>query len=199
MSILVVRLVQQGLLLGADRNVTSQSELHDGHTRTIVSGQLRRPKVFKWPNRETLIGFVGQGLVEQRPTDEWLYSFMGQHLEFDSLQEVAKSLVAALDKALPPHDDKQPMIVHLAASRRIHKVPRSRASTSSETPPSFFTMERMSLETDSTALRSYPLRSASRANQRTRSGITSPTVISNSSKALILARLAQSMLAYAER
>ena len=59
MSILVVQLVPEGLLFGADRNITSQLKLSDGSVEIVVSGQSERPKVLKWPNREVIVGYVG--------------------------------------------------------------------------------------------------------------------------------------------
>lgn len=53
MSILLVQLVPQGILFGADRNVTTEVS-QGGHL--VVQGQSQRPKVVKWPNREAIIG-----------------------------------------------------------------------------------------------------------------------------------------------
>jgi acylphosphatase len=47
-SILVVQPTPQGLLFGADRNITSQLTLSDGTIEVVVSGQSERPKVLKW-------------------------------------------------------------------------------------------------------------------------------------------------------
>jgi hypothetical protein len=77
-SILVVQLVRDGLLFGADRNVTSS--LRSGPD-VIASGQSLRPKVLKWPNHEIVIGYVGRAMITDGVhTDEWLYDFIGHNL-----------------------------------------------------------------------------------------------------------------------
>jgi hypothetical protein len=76
MSILVVQLVAEGLLLGADRNVTIT--VREGEV--IASGQTQQPKVLKWPNREIVIGYVGRAELNEQPTYEWLYEFIGRNL-----------------------------------------------------------------------------------------------------------------------
>ena len=109
---MVVQLAPAGLLIGADRNITSQVTLSDGSTRIVVSGQAQRPKVLKWPNHEVIVGYVGQAILADRPTDEWSYSFIGRHLDYGSLQELADELTSDLNYLLPTFAES-PMIVHL--------------------------------------------------------------------------------------
>jgi hypothetical protein len=97
MSILLVQLVPEGLLLGADRNITSQLVLSDGEVRIVVSGQSERPKVLKWPNQEVIVGYVGAAEIDGEPTDEWLYGFIGRNLHFPDLKTLASTLAAELD------------------------------------------------------------------------------------------------------
>ncbi len=97
MSILVVQLAPAGLLFGADRNVTTTVLLQGGATDTLVTGQTDRPKVLKWPNQEVIVGYIGQSRLAGRPTDEWLYSFIGRHLQFKNLQELADALTSDLN------------------------------------------------------------------------------------------------------
>jgi len=59
-SILVVQLVSEGLLFGADRNVTTT--VHQG--ATVASGQAPRPKVLRWPNRQAVVGYVGRAEIQ---------------------------------------------------------------------------------------------------------------------------------------
>lgn len=70
MSILVVQLVPEGVLFGADRNVTTTVQ----QGALIASGQAQRPKVLKWPNREIVVGYVGRAKIRDLHTDEWLYA-----------------------------------------------------------------------------------------------------------------------------
>jgi hypothetical protein len=112
MSIMVVQLAPTGLLFGADRNVTTTVRLNDGTTETFFSAQSERPKVLKWPNREVIVGYVGQAELDNRPTDEWLYAFIGRHLDFNSLDEVAESLTADVNALLPDFPDEA-MVLHL--------------------------------------------------------------------------------------
>jgi len=111
-SILVVQLVPEGLLFGADRNITSQLEL-DGAVRIVLRGQSQRPKVLKWPNREVIVGYVGAGEIQGRPTDEWLYALIGRNLEFPDQETLARTLTAALDALYRNGDFRGPSIFHL--------------------------------------------------------------------------------------
>jgi hypothetical protein len=119
MSILVVQLVREGLLFGADRNVTTQRTLTDGTAQVIVIGQTQRPKVLQWPNRDVLLGYVGEGTIGGKSTDRWLYSFMGQHLDFPTLKDLAEDLRIELDGLFQAGDFKQPLIVHLGGFEEI--------------------------------------------------------------------------------
>jgi hypothetical protein len=107
-SILVVQLVSEGLLIGADRNITTTNH-GDGVVRV---GQARRPKVLKWPNREVVIGYAGLAEIDSEPTDQWLYRFIGRHLDED-LATVAHALKLELEAAIPASSDPQPLIIHL--------------------------------------------------------------------------------------
>jgi hypothetical protein len=112
-SILVVQLVSEGLLFGADRNITTQLTKRDGSTEIIVSAQSQRPKVLKWPNRDVIVGYVGEGIVEGHPTDDWLYAFIGRNLDSPDLETVAQKLNAELDALYQARDFAGPMLLHL--------------------------------------------------------------------------------------
>jgi hypothetical protein len=107
-SILVVQVVAEGLLLGADRNVTIT--VREGEV--ISSGQTQQPKVLKWPNREIVVGYVGRAEIDERPTHEWLYEFIGRTLS-DPLDEIAWTLKANLEVDLAGEVEAEPMILHL--------------------------------------------------------------------------------------
>lgn len=89
MSIMAVRVVGEGILFATDRNVTIELP---GASPSAV-GQSQRPKVLKWPNREVIVGFVGQARLEDKPTDLWLYDFIGEHLDVgESVEDLAVGL-----------------------------------------------------------------------------------------------------------
>lgn len=99
-SILVVQLVREGLLFGADRNITTS--LRRGPD-VLVSGQSQRPKVLRWPNRQVLIGYVGRARVAGQPADEWLYDFIGRNLDPNlSLSGLPKTSRAILNATWVP-------------------------------------------------------------------------------------------------
>jgi hypothetical protein len=109
MSILIVQLVREGLLLGADRNVTTTVT----QGTMIASGQAPRPKVLKWPNRQVVVGYVGRAQIGEEHTDEWLYDFIGRNLDTD-LSQLAYELKSKLEFDLRGEVDEEPMILHLA-------------------------------------------------------------------------------------
>jgi hypothetical protein len=119
MSILVVQLVPEGLLFGADRNITSQLTMRDGSTEIVVSGQSGRPKVLKWPNREVIVGFVGTAEIEGQPTDQWLYAFIGRNLGFPDMETLAQKLTSELDVLCRAGDFSGPTIVHLGGFEQV--------------------------------------------------------------------------------
>ena len=120
MSILVVQLAPAGMLFGADRNITTDLKLSSGQMTTVLSAQTERPKVLKWPNHEVIVGYVGQAELDERPADEWLYGFIGRHLHFRNLQEVADALTADLNVLLPDFSD-EPMILHLGGFEKVEE------------------------------------------------------------------------------
>jgi hypothetical protein len=120
-SILVVQIVPEGLLFGADRNITSQLTLRDGTQDIVVTGQSERPKVLKWPNREVIVGYVGAAQVQAQATDQWLYAFIGRHLDFSNLEEVARALTRELDAPYQANDFSGPMILHLGGFELLER------------------------------------------------------------------------------
>jgi hypothetical protein len=105
---LVVQLVREGLLFGADRNVTTTVQ----QGARIASGQAQRPKVLKWPNRQIVVGYVGRAQIGEEHADEWLYDFIGRNLETD-LAELAHELKSKLEFDLRGEVDEEPMTLHL--------------------------------------------------------------------------------------
>jgi hypothetical protein len=112
MSIMAVQIVAEGILFATDRNITVSLTDDSGG----LVGQSQRPKVLKWPNREIIIGYVGQAEIEEQPTDLWLYDFIGAHLdEGESLSELAHALEDRLEFAFRREDGDDPpaLIIHL--------------------------------------------------------------------------------------
>lgn len=94
MSILVVQALYEGIIFGADRNITSTAirPAQDGRVVQMVFGQSQRRKVLRWPNNRALIGYVGVAMIGGIPTDEWLYNFIGRNFEFSNFRDLAYRL-----------------------------------------------------------------------------------------------------------
>jgi len=118
------------MIFGADRNVTVTRRIStaSGQTTIVIQGQGQRPKVLKWPNEKALIGYVGVAQIGRLPTDEWLYRFIGQHLDFATFEDLAESLRAEIEQQHridEGHNPPEPLIVHLGGfeKREAHQVP----------------------------------------------------------------------------
>jgi hypothetical protein len=118
-SILVVQLVPQGILFGADRNITHQWILRDGSKLITAAGHTQRPKVLEWPNREVVLGFVGEAQIDGRSTERWLYAFIGRNLGFADQDAVAETLRAKLDALFQADDFQGPLILHLGGFEQV--------------------------------------------------------------------------------
>ncbi|MGZ4287334.1 MAG: hypothetical protein ACXVHB_23970 [Solirubrobacteraceae bacterium] len=104
MSIMAVRVVGEGILFATDRNITT--ELPGASPPSI--GQSQRPKVLKWPNREVIVGFVGLARIDDRPTDLWLYTFIGEHLDVgEAVGDLAIALKDHLDATFRHRDPRK--------------------------------------------------------------------------------------------
>ncbi len=115
MSVLLVHLVPQGILFGADRTITvSLTQSQGGFVRELV-GQTLRPKVLKWPNREFIIGYLGEGRVAGLPTDQWLTeNVIGRNLGDESLRSIAHALTDQLNAEMERGRLRDHLLVHLA-------------------------------------------------------------------------------------
>jgi hypothetical protein len=115
-SILVVHLVPEGLLFAADRNVTTSRS--DGRIERV--GQTQKPKVLRWPNRDLIVGYVGEAAVGDLGTDDWLYAFIGRHLRDDEmLADLAAALRDDLDAAQQAGEVDGVLVVHLGGFERV--------------------------------------------------------------------------------
>lgn len=95
--------------MGADRNVTRSRE----SGRMISSGQVQRPKVLRWPNRQVIVGYAGRAEIDGQAMDEWLYDFIGHNLDTD-LELLAHALKDRLEFALGANAGDEAMVLHLA-------------------------------------------------------------------------------------
>ncbi len=129
MSILVVQILSQGILFGADRNISFISTRRTSVGQTInIMGQSQRRKVLRWPNNKALIGYVGAATIANLPTDEWLYNFIGKNLNFQNFEELAIHLrnEVQMQRTIDEKDrDAEPLIIHLAGfeDRDSIKIP----------------------------------------------------------------------------
>jgi len=98
MSILLAEVVPEGIIFGADRNVSwSREEVLHGNVVIQNLGHTQRSKVLRWPQRKALIGYVGAAQVGGVPTDEWLYDFIGRYNTFERLETLAEALRAEIE------------------------------------------------------------------------------------------------------
>lgn len=118
MSILLVEVVPQGIIFGADRNVTfTRKRVGNGGLTTIeIHGQSQRAKVLRWPCHKALVGYVGAAEIGEIPTDEWLYDFIGGHLTFPSFEALSDSLRSEVEEQRridEGEDEPELLIIHL--------------------------------------------------------------------------------------
>ena len=122
MSILLVETVPQGIIFGADRNVSWSTETSHGEKTVIQNlGHTQRPKVLRWPCRKAIIGYVGAAQIAGAPTDEWLFDFIGRHLNFETIESVAEALrkeVEAQRKQDEVFNDPEFLLIHMAGFER---------------------------------------------------------------------------------
>jgi hypothetical protein len=124
---MVVQVVRDGILFGADRNVTTDLCVGDD---VLASGQTQHPKVLKWPNHEIVVGCVGRATItDDVYTDEWLYDFIGHNLHHDlpqlthdNLKQLAYELQRRLEFDLARYGsvDDDAMVLHLGAFVEDH-------------------------------------------------------------------------------
>ena len=127
MSILAVHTLPQGIIFGADRNITQTKISTDKSNRNIniVIGQTQSPKVLRWPNYKAIIGYVGQAVIGGIPTHEWLYNFIGKHIEFSNLAQVAEELNKEVyNQRIIDEGNTKPqiLIIHLAGFEKVDDI-----------------------------------------------------------------------------
>ena len=111
MSILVVEIVSEGMIFGADRNITMNTI--GGHTTQVAPQR----KVMRWPNEHTLFGFVGAATINGQPIEHWLHSIQSEFANISSLEEIAQELRTRIETQRSADEGSNPaqgMIVHVA-------------------------------------------------------------------------------------
>lgn len=173
MSILLVELVPQGIIFGADRNISSEEkgtpqfiDETDGKSYYEILHrhyfQSPRPKVLRWPQRKALIGYVADdATLGGVPTDEWLYDFIGNHLQFESFETLAESLRQSVeDQRIIDEGDNDPIpvIMHLAGfeEREGIQVPAVWVIRNDHNPPHLNVIRKEFLKEDCLWLERHP-------------------------------------------
>jgi len=82
MSILVVEFLSEGLIFGADRNITLT------YPNGSTTQKSQHPKVLKWPNENYLFGFVGAAQIAGIPMHEWLATLTKEFKSKPSLSDI---------------------------------------------------------------------------------------------------------------
>src|SRR5688572_13766051 len=122
MSILLVELLPQGIIFGADRNISWSTERVIGKQTVVQNlGHTQRPKVLRWPRNKALLGYVGAAQIAGMPCDEWLYDFIGRNFEYESLETLAETLRSEVElqrKLDEATGDPDGLLIHLAGFER---------------------------------------------------------------------------------
>jgi hypothetical protein len=110
MSILVIEVLHEGVIFGADRNITTQYD--DGTTRQ----ESQSSKVLTWPHEKCLFGFVGAATMGNLPMRDWLAAIKDSFRDIDSLEAIAgelhKKVQMQRDKD-DAHKSPEPLIIHI--------------------------------------------------------------------------------------
>jgi hypothetical protein len=119
---MVVEILSDGLIFGADRNITTT--LTDGST----AQNTREAKVLRWPNNDILFGFVGAARINNMSVAAWLESIRGKFRKIDGLENIANELRDLVQKQRGIDEgagDPEPLIIHLGGfeKKARHWVP----------------------------------------------------------------------------
>jgi hypothetical protein len=111
MSILIIEVLPQGMIFAADRNVTVTREM-SGDSETIVyQAQEIGSKIVRWPHERALVGAVGLGEISGQSVYDWLYDFVGDHVDFGNPETVALDLRDRLQDTVGRLDPPERLIV----------------------------------------------------------------------------------------
>src|SRR5690242_14159373 len=87
MSIFVSEVLADGIVIAADKNVTLATFDTDGNVVSEV--QDLGSKILRWPKNKGLLGYVGCAAIGNQTMHEWLYDFVGEHINFTEPADVA--------------------------------------------------------------------------------------------------------------
>jgi hypothetical protein len=122
MSILVVEALSEGLIFGADRNITTRNP--DGTT----AQEQQWPKVLKWPSKNSLFGYVGEAQLGRLPMHEWLGKRQTKYRKKASIEQIARGLAKEIQSQRSKDECKSAaggLVVHIGGfeRRNHHWVP----------------------------------------------------------------------------
>lgn len=125
MTILIVRVVPEGIIFGADRNITETriKNSSGGNIKTLSTGQSQSPKVLKWPNDKAIIGYAGVASIAQQPTEEWLFNFIGRNLDFPDFNTLAHKLREEIEnqrKIDEGSESADALLIHIGGFEERH-------------------------------------------------------------------------------
>jgi hypothetical protein len=85
MSIFVSEVLADGIVFAADKNITLT---RSGSSTVQDSGS----KILRWPKRKALLGYVGCAQIGNQTMHDWLYDFIGAHIDFTEPEAVANDM-----------------------------------------------------------------------------------------------------------
>ena len=118
MSILIIEVLPQGMIFAADRALTVTKEVPDQGQTAMYQAQELGPKILRWPRGRGLIGYVGLARIGGQSTHDWLFDFMGDHVEFSDPGEVAADLRNALQDSVGNLSPPQGLIIQFGAFKK---------------------------------------------------------------------------------
>lgn len=109
MSVIVIEVVPEGIVFGADRNRTQTN------TQTGQQAQIQVTKVGKSANNRILVGSIGCGLIAGVSALDWLLDFVNAR-ENLALEDLAREVKEAVQTARNATDgaNPRPQIINLA-------------------------------------------------------------------------------------
>jgi len=109
MSTIVIEVVPQGIIFGADRNRTQTNP------DTGEQSQIQVTKVRKSANEKVLIGSIGCGVIAGKSAQDWLVEFVDAR-EGLTLEQLAKEVKESVEKERKKADGANPreQIINLA-------------------------------------------------------------------------------------
>jgi hypothetical protein len=116
MSIFVSEILPEGIVFAADKNVTI-SKL-DAQGKVVSEVQDQGSKILRWPKRKALIGYVGCAEVGNQGMHDWLYDFIGDHIDFSDPETVANDLRGRLQREIGGHGAPASIVQFATFARR---------------------------------------------------------------------------------